>query len=107
MSHDLTNATIAVTILQWMLELAAVHPVKFSVLFAVMSIAGIIGAASILVEPLYIVHTYFEERDKAAAIKSSRSRKKKPTQPPPSKLRRYLHLAVVVLSAIARNPPCR
>lgn len=101
MNPDLSNATMAVGILQWFLELAAVHPVKFSVLFAVMSISGIVGAASLLVEPLLLVHNYLESSDPLPQKSRGRG---KARAAKPSTFRRTLKVLVDLLSIIARNP---
>lgn len=39
---------MAISLLKWLLELAELHPIQFSTLFAIMSLAGIIGASSVL-----------------------------------------------------------
>lgn len=104
MNPDLTNTTMAVAILQWFLELAKFHPVQFSVLFAVMSISGIVGAASLIVEPLLLMHNHFEAVEAAKPKAKSRDRTKLPPPPPPSKWRKLLKVLVGFLSVIARNP---
>ncbi len=43
---------MAVIILQWMLNLAKFHPIQFATLFAIMSLAGVIGVCSLLLEIL-------------------------------------------------------
>ncbi len=106
MNPDLSNANMAVAILQWFLELASVHPVRFSVLFAVMSISGVIGAASILVEPLILLHRHYEtiESIEAAKLKTNSRSRKKVVTPPLPKWRKTLNFLVKFLSVVARNP---
>lgn len=104
MNPDLTNTTMAVAILQWFLDLASRHPVQFSVLFAIMSISGIVGAASLIVEPLLLIHNHLEAVDAAKPKVSSRAKKKLPPPPKPAWWRKVLAGLVQFLSVIARNP---
>lgn len=106
MNPDLSNTTMAVAILQWLLDLASMHPVRFSVLFAVMSISGVIGAASILVEPLALLHCHYEtiENLEAAKIKTNSRSRKKVVTPPLPRWRKTLNFLIKFLSVVARNP---
>lgn len=100
MNPDLNDTIMAVEILQWLLQLAKTHPVQFSVLFAIMSISGIVGAASLLMEPLALVHNHLEASYQAACRPRGR---KKVTPPPPSKLRKMLAFVIKILSVLSRN----
>ena len=100
MNPDANETVMAVEILQWLLQLAKYHPVQFSVLFAIMSISGIVGAASLLMEPLALVHNYLEASYRAACRPRGR---KEVIPPPPSKLRKMLAFLVKVLSVLSRN----